>query len=97
MSAVGASCRYIYLLDSQLAWLAGATAVSATILLMILTNTVFPPAGATALSIATTADPILTKSGFLVIAMPVLFMTVIMVTIAFIFGNIFSTYPKWWI
>jgi CBS domain-containing membrane protein len=60
---VGLLFRYLTVADSLLRWLAGALAVSCSIVLMQLTKTLHPPAGATALVAATTTDPAVCNAG----------------------------------
>lgn len=74
-----------------------ALAVSLSIVLMQLTETLHPPGGATAL-IAVTSRPLLPAAHFLFILMPVLTGALTMLIVALLINNLASTrtYPTFW-
>jgi CBS domain-containing membrane protein len=80
-------------------WLAGALAVSASIVLMQITKTLHPPGGATAL-IANIGSEKITNIGYWYVFSPVLSGVLILLIIALIVNNITShrSYPlnKYW-
>src|SRR5581483_6592108 len=91
---IGVSMRYAFVGYPQLEWIAGALAVSISIVLMQITKTLHPPAGATA-SIAV-ADWRVWPLGYGYLLTVVLgFSTIIIV--ALIVMNIQLRFPKYWI
>ncbi|KAK9762676.1 hypothetical protein K7432_011370 [Basidiobolus ranarum] len=76
-------------------WLQAALAVSISIVLMQITRTVHPPGGATAL-IAVSSGPNILNLGYLYMAIPVLFGTILMLGVALIINNIQRQYPMYW-
>ena len=83
-------------------WLSGASAVSVSILLMMITNNIYPPGGATAL--ATAILPLMPGNGgassFIWLVTPVLLGTMFQLSLAVIMNNVFVKtrhYPdRWW-
>jgi CBS-domain-containing membrane protein len=90
--------RYAWPPTSQLNWLSGALSVSTSIFVMQITDTLHPPAGATALFISTSPDSIveLTAHSFLILAFPVLGGIAFMILIALVVNNFFLEYPITW-
>lgn len=78
----------------QQLWLAGASAVSLSILGMQVTKTLHPPGGATAL-IAVIGSPQLKALGYWCLLAPVLTGALILLLVAIVFNNIIATrhYP----
>ena len=98
MSAVlGLLFQRLTVAAPELRWLAGALAVSLSVVAMMLTKTVHPPAGATALFIATSASPLVISSGWWVLLVLVAVGMLMMMAVAVIVDNVFLTYPKYWI
>lgn len=83
---------------SSLNWLSGAFAVSTAIVVMQITNTLHPPAGATALFVATARDATVdaTARSFFVLVFPVLAGIAFMLLVALIVDNLFLQYPVTW-
>ena len=77
----------------ELRWLAGALAVGTASVVMSMTKTVHPPAGATALLTATSAD--ITDLGWWTLAL-VLLGCMLMLTSALIINNIVRQFPMYW-
>lgn len=77
----------------ELRWLAGALSCATSILVMALTGTMHPPAGATAL-LGVTADEV-SGIGWLLVPMVVLSASVMFV-VAFIVNNIQRRFPAYW-
>lgn len=77
----------------NLRWLAGALAVGVSSAVMGLTNTIHPPAGATALLAAT--SPEITEIGWYLIPLVVLG-SVLLVATACVVNNIQRTFPIYW-
>lgn len=77
----------------ELRWLAGALAVGTASVVMSMTKTVHPPAGATALLTATTAE--VTELGWWTLAL-VLLGCMLMLTSALILNNIVRQFPMYW-
>jgi CBS-domain-containing membrane protein len=79
-------------------WLAGAMAVSCSIALMLLTKTLHPPAGATAL-IAIIGGPKIHSLGFLFPLIPAGAGAVVILLVALIVNNMSSDkkYPEYWL
>ena len=77
----------------SLRWLAGALSVGTASVLMSMTKTVHPPAGATALLCATTAE--ITDLGWWVLAL-VLLACMLMLVSALILNNMFRRFPIYW-
>ncbi|KAK6614340.1 hpp family protein [Botrytis cinerea] len=77
----------------NLRWLAGALSVGVASAVMGLTNTIHPPAGATALLAAT--SPEITEIGWFLIPL-VLLGSVLLVAIACLVNNIQRTFPIYW-
>lgn len=78
---------------NQLRWLAGALSVGAASVVMSLTKTVHPPAGATALLAAT--DVAITELGWWLVAL-ILLGAMLMLTSALIINNINRQFPMYW-
>ncbi|CAG8460187.1 293_t:CDS:2 [Funneliformis mosseae] len=76
-------------------WLTCALSVSLSMLVMQLTNTIHPPAGATALMLALD-DPKITSLGYLFAIVPVLLGVTLMFVISLILLNIQNKYPVYW-
>jgi len=74
-----------YLIPGEL-WLAGALAVSTSIVLMQITKTLHPPGGATAL-IAVTGSTKIQSLGYLYVISPVLTGVIILLVVALVFNN----------
>ena len=79
-------------------WLAAAMAVSTAIAVMLLTNTLHPPGGATAL-IAVIGGDSIHNLGYLYILMPVGLGALIMLLVALVVNNIAANrkYPEFWL
>ena len=92
---IGMGFQYVSVSQPSLRFLAGALACATSIVAMQLTMTVHPPAGATALILAT-ADGVLLASGWLAVLTPVLTGVLIMVLIALAVDNVFLEYPQSW-
>jgi HPP family len=78
---------------NKLRWLAGALSVGASSVIMSMTKTVHPPAGATALLAATDAG--ITDLGWWLLALIVLG-SALMLTSALIINNIMRQFPMYW-
>lgn len=77
----------------RLAWVSGALACATSIVLMQLTNTVHPPAGATAFIFASTMDPLInnfTPRSWLAVLYPAVGGFFLMVVVALIVDNVAS-------
>jgi len=94
-AVIGMGFQYVTRTNENLRFLAGALACSTSIVAMQLTCTVHPPAGATALILATAQGPLL-SSGWLAIATPVLTGALIMVLIGLVVVNVCLQYPVRW-
>ncbi len=94
---VGLTFRYLTVAVPSLRWLAGALAVACAIVVMQLTKTLHPPAGATALVAATTTDPLILSQGWWLVLTPVAWGFLMMIAIAVIVDNIFADYPHYWL
>ena len=77
----------------ELRWLAGALAVGSASVVMSMTKTVHPPAGATALLTATSAE--ITELGWWTLPL-VLLGCMLMLTSALILNNIVRQFPMYW-
>lgn len=77
----------------ELRWLAGALSCATAILVMSLTGTMHPPAGATALLGVTSND--VSRIGWLLIPMVVL-SAAMMFVVAFIVNNVQRRFPTYW-
>ena len=77
----------------ELRWLAGALSVGAASVVMSMTKTVHPPAGATALLAAT--DSTITDLGWWLLAL-ILLGSMLMLTSALIINNIMRQFPMYW-
>ncbi|RUS21951.1 HPP family-domain-containing protein [Endogone sp. FLAS-F59071] len=75
-------------------WFASALAVSLTILLMQLTNTLHPPAGATTL--IAVCNPAIFPLGYFFVAYIVLAILILLV-VALLLNNVMRRYPLWWL
>ena len=100
-SIIGVSCEKLFLLNNGIYYytpLVGSLAVSLSIILMALTNTIHPPGGATAL-IAIVGSNTIKKLGFMYILHPITTGITIMVFIAIILNNLYpkKQYPTYWI
>lgn len=94
---VGLCCRYIAVASQDLQWLASALAVSLSIVLMQLTLTLHPPAGATALVAASSTDVLILSQGWFLLLNPVLFGMIVMVCVAVLVDNVFLQFPTYWL
>ena len=95
---VGVSITKLFLLLPEarfhsLRWLAGALSVGTASVIMAMTKTVHPPAGATALLCATSAE--LTTLGWWVLAL-ILLACMLMLVSALLLNNIFRRFPIYW-
>jgi CBS-domain-containing membrane protein len=79
----------VHLVIPAEAWLAGALAVSISIVLMQITKTLHPPGGATALIAVIGSDKI-QRLGYLYVLSPVLSGVIILLLVALIFNNVTS-------
>lgn len=94
---VGLLFRYLTDAVASLRWLTGALAVSCSIVAMLLTNTLHPPAGALALVAATTTDPLILAQGWWMVLTPVAWGCAVMVMVAVLVDNVFFDYPQYWL
>ena len=97
-AAVGVSITKLFHLLPEarfesLRWLAGALSVGTASVVMAMTKTVHPPAGATALLCATSAD--ITDLGWWVLAL-ILLACMLMLVSALILNNMFRRFPVYW-
>ena len=79
-------------------WFGGALAVALSVPLMMLTGTLHPPGGGTALA-AVTGDAAVRAAGFLFVVMPVATGAAFMLVVALVFNNVHPPvrYPlTWW-
>ncbi|MFO0753915.1 MAG: HPP family protein [Thermodesulfovibrionales bacterium] len=92
---VGVAC---YKLFGGTLWVASALGVSLAIAAMLLTKTLHPPGGATAL-IAVTGGPKVHALGFLYVFIPVGLGVLILLLVAVVVNNLSSDrkYPEYWI
>ena len=97
-SVIGVSMRYAFDGHPNLNWIATALAVSITIFLMDVTNTMHPPAGATAM-LPIIGTQAMKDLGFLFIAYPVLVSETALILVAIVYNNLFTYrwYPLYWI
>ncbi|KAH8801759.1 HPP family-domain-containing protein [Xylogone sp. PMI_703] len=77
----------------NLRWVAGALAVGTSSAFMGMTNTIHPPAGATALLAATSED--ITELGWFLLPL-VLIGSLLMLAVACLFNNIQRKFPMYW-
>ncbi len=79
-------------------WFSAALAVSSAIAIMLLTGTLHPPGGATAL-LAVLGSTQIHKLGFLYVLVPVGLGVIIMLAIALVVNNLSHTrrYPEYWL
>ncbi|OGV39088.1 MAG: hypothetical protein A2X48_17990 [Lentisphaerae bacterium GWF2_49_21] len=91
---VGVACYQIF---SSTIWIASAMAVSLAIIAMLVTKTLHPPGGATAL-IAVTGGAGINKLGFLYVLFPVAAGAVILLLVALAVNKISADrqYPEYW-
>ncbi|KAF8336028.1 HPP family protein [Amanita rubescens] len=75
-------------------WLTGALSCSVAILLMTITNTVHPPAGATSVLASTT--PEVRQMGWVLLPI-VIISSLLLMSVALIINNIETQYPLYWI
>jgi len=95
-SIIGVSITKLFELSSDfenLRWLAGALSVGITSAVMGMTGTIHPPAGATALMAATSAE--ITEIGWYLIPVVALG-SVLIVATACVINNIQRTFPVYW-
>ncbi|KAJ8070278.1 hypothetical protein OCU04_000661 [Sclerotinia nivalis] len=95
-SIIGVAITKLFELNANfenLRWLAGALSVGVSSAVMGLTNTIHPPAGATALLAAT--SPEITEIGWYLIPLVVLG-SVLLVATACVVNNIQRTFPIYW-
>jgi CBS-domain-containing membrane protein len=97
---IGVSCRLIVGDNPQWFWCSGATAVSLSVVTMMLTRTVYPPGGATALATAILDSLPQEWSGYFWLVLPVLAGTMFQLCNALLANNFFIStrhYPdRWW-
>ncbi|KAF0689762.1 Aste57867_18830 [Aphanomyces stellatus] len=77
-------------------WLSCALAVSISLVLMQVTDTVHPPGGATAL-IAVISGPDIEDIGYMYVVMPVFTGSCILVAVSVLINNIERQYPRYWL
>jgi len=95
---VGCIVEVIFRGHASLDWLASGLAVGGAILVMALTGSIHPPAGAMALT-ALARDPAGQPHTFLFVAMPAATGSVLLIAMALIFNNLhpLQKYPaRWW-
>ncbi|MDO8491198.1 MAG: HPP family protein [Dehalococcoidia bacterium] len=87
----------VYLLLPEQVWLAAPLAVAAAIALMLLTHTLHPPGGATAL-IAVVGSPEIHALGYMYAITPVAVGATILLTVALLANNVprHRKYPQFW-
>lgn len=92
---VGVVCYHAF---GDTAWLAGAMAVSCAIAMMLITKTLHPPAGATAL-IAVIGGPKIHSLGFLYPLIPAGAGAVVLLIVALVVNNLAKNrkYPEYWL
>jgi len=97
LSAIVGCTSRLALAESVDIWFAAAIAVAFAIVVMQLTETVHPPAGATAL-IAVLSHPPLLGAGFLYVVFPILSGSLMLLAVALIVNNIpeKGQYPMYW-
>ncbi|KAI3641300.1 hypothetical protein MIR68_000662 [Amoeboaphelidium protococcarum] len=84
--------------SNDLNWLSGSIAVTLTCIITYLTNTIYPPAGATALNASTLA--VLPRwSGFFYLFVPALLMEIFMLIMCLLINNLspHRHYPNYWL
>ena len=93
-AVIGVFCFQIF---GDIVWLAGSLAVSTSIAVMLLTNTLHPPGGATAL-IAVIGSPTIHDLGYFYAVVPVAVGAVILLLVALIVNNAAPNrkYPLFW-
>eukprot|EP01091_Cochliopodium_minus_P000378 TRINITY_DN1035_c0_g1_i2.p1 TRINITY_DN1035_c0_g1~~TRINITY_DN1035_c0_g1_i2.p1 ORF type:complete len:352 (-),score=80.97 TRINITY_DN1035_c0_g1_i2:54-1109(-) len=94
-SAIGVSFRYAFQ-GTKYKWLSAALSVSISTIAMILTATINPPAGATAM-LAIYGDELIMREGFFYIIISVLVGYSMMVVVALFIDNFLTRYPKYWL
>ncbi|KAF0689761.1 Aste57867_18829 [Aphanomyces stellatus] len=77
-------------------WLSCALAVSISLVLMQVTDTVHPPGGATAL-IAVISGPDIEDIGYMYVVVPVFMGSCILVAVSVLINNIERQYPRYWL
>ncbi|KAF0689763.1 Aste57867_18831 [Aphanomyces stellatus] len=77
-------------------WLSCALAVSISLVLMQVTDTVHPPGGATAL-IAVISGPDIEDIGYMYVVAPVFAGSCILVAVSVLINNIERQYPRYWL
>ncbi|RDW77135.1 hypothetical protein BP6252_05188 [Coleophoma cylindrospora] len=95
-SLIGVGLTKLFALSihfESLRWIAGALAVGLTSALMTLTNTIYPPAGATALVAAT--NPVVADLGWFLVPVMVLG-NVLMLSCACVVNNVQRRWPLYW-
>ena len=94
MIGVGISKLFQYHSDyDSIKWIAGAIACGCASAFMLLTNTVHPPGGASAVLAAT--DPIITAMGWYFIGL-VMWGTTLMLAVGLVINNIQRQFPVYW-
>lgn len=101
---IGVSCFKVFnhaaTAYEDIQYIASACAVSLTVVAMLLTKSVHPPAGATAL-IAVTSGPRVTELGYMYMAFPILLGSVLQVLLGIFLNNLSSlptrSYPTVWL
>ncbi|KAG5175630.1 HPP family protein [Tribonema minus] len=85
--AHGADCR----------WLGCALAVSISILIMLFTDTLHPPGGATAL-IAAMGSPVIDDMGYMFVLVPAASGALLMLLVCLVINNLdpYRSYPQYW-
>jgi hypothetical protein len=93
---VGVSITKLFLLRSdfeRIRWIAGAVSCGTASAVMLLTGTVHPPGGASAVLAAT--EPVITAMGYYFVGL-VAFGTFLMLAVALILNNIQRQFPMYW-
>lgn len=85
------------LVKDEFLWLGSSLAVSLAIALMVLTNTVNPPAGATAMTVFY-GDPLVSQEGFMFILIPTAVGTCLFIIMVILINNLSPRrrYPTFW-
>lgn len=95
-AAIGIGITKLFTLSESfqdLDWLCAATASGVTSVVMTLSGTVHPPAGATCLT--TTMDTTIRELGWLYIPLVILNI-LLLLTVALLFDNVQRRYPRYW-
>jgi CBS-domain-containing membrane protein len=91
---VGISKLFQYHPDyDSIQWIAGAVACGIASAFMLLTNTIHPPGGASA--VLATTDPVITAMGWYFVGL-VMWGTTLMLVVALVINNIQRQFPMYW-